>query len=86
MSPLSEDDANADAWDEAVPGALDILDSWDDDVPASLKNVNSRGSDPLQSPFEYVKQWVESWSTSSPEQVCANCHDIMPMARRFTVV
>lgn len=87
LSPLSENDARAEAWwDEAVPDALDILDSWDDDVPASLKHTESRDSDPLQSPFEYVRQWVESWSTSSPGQVCANCHDVMPMGRRFTVV
>ncbi len=85
LSPLSEDEA--DAWDDELPGALEMLDSWDDDVPAPLRNVDSRGSDPLQSPFEYVRQWVESWSTSiAPEPVCTHCHDLMPVGRRFTVM
>ena len=90
LSPLSEYTADADAWEEEVPGALKMLDALSDDVPAALQTKSSRcsgGSDPLQSPFEYVKQWVESWSTSTaPEPVCANCHDIIPLARRFTVL
>lgn len=66
---------------------MDNIDSWDDDtVPAPWNAVGERGSDPLQSPFEYVRQWVESWSTSvAPGAVCANCHDSEPLVRRFTL-
>ncbi|MCJ1277325.1 hypothetical protein MMC21_005137 [Puttea exsequens] len=82
LSSLSEIDAE----ETEIPAALDIIKSYSDDVPAPLKTVESRDSDPLQSPFEYVKQWVESWSTSvAPGAVCANCHDLMPVGRRFTL-
>ncbi|KAK4690655.1 hypothetical protein P7C71_g6186, partial [Lecanoromycetidae sp. Uapishka_2] len=43
LSPLSENDKDPDpdAWEDDVPGALDIINSWDDDVPASLKHTTS---------------------------------------------
>jgi len=86
-SPLSENDADADAWDDDVGGAMDNIDSWDDDTePAPWNAVGERGSDPLQSPFEHVRQWVESWSTSvAPGAVRANCHDSKPLVSRFTL-
>ena len=79
----------AEAWNPDEEAARDIVESWICDIPAPLKTTESQGSeDMLQaSPLEYVKAWVESWS-SEPRgtgMICARCHDKVGVERRVTV-
>ena len=76
----------AEAWNPDEEAARDIVESW---IPAPLKTTESQGSEEIlqASPLEYVKAWVESWS-SEPRAtgvVCATCHGKVGVGRRVTV-
>ncbi|KAL6717011.1 hypothetical protein ACLMJK_004925 [Lecanora helva] len=83
------------AWLANLPSPRENTDSWPSDLPASLQTIQSRSSgEPPKSPFEYVRSWVESWSTAAPRVLCENCHEVATVqqqplsplfARRFTM-
>ena len=77
------------AWNPDEEAAQDIIESWICDVPAPLKTMESQGSQEMAqaSPLEYVKAWVESWSSGAPGtgMICAKCHDNFTGERRVTV-
>jgi uncharacterized protein YerC len=98
LSPL--DEAPAEAWNKDLSVASDkaeeewnpdeettrdIIESWMCDVPAPLRMCESLSSDGQKSPLEYVRAWVESWSTIAPDRVCAKCRDTVDIPRRVTV-
>ena len=68
---------------DMVPPPLNLSDSWDYAIPAPLETIESRSSGSQQSPFEYVRSWVESWSTLAP--LCENCHGVAAVPKRFTI-
>lgn len=79
----------AEAWNPDEEAARDIVESWICDIPAPLKTTESQGSeDTLQaSPLEYVKAWVESWSSEprATGMICTTCHGKVTVERRVTV-
>ena len=79
----------AEAWNPDEEATRDIVESWICDIPAPLKTIYSQGSEEIvqTSPLEYVKAWVESWSSEPPGtgMVCARCHDKFVGERRVTV-
>jgi len=72
-----------------VPTPRRIVESWASDIPSPLKAVESRSSGEPKSPFEYVRSWVEGWSTAAPRVLCENCHEVavqpLTFPRRFTM-
>ncbi|KAK3176902.1 hypothetical protein OEA41_008228 [Lepraria neglecta] len=83
--PVALDEAEAEEWNPDEEATRDIIESWMCDVPAPLKTTESGSSDGQKSPLEYVKAWVESWSTVAPDRVCAKCQDTVVIPRRVTV-
>ena len=79
----------AEAWNPDEEATRDIVESWICDIPAPLKTIESHGSQEMvqASPLEYVKAWVESWSSGPPGtgMICARCQDKSAMERRVTV-
>ena len=77
------------AWNPDEEATRDIVDSWICDNPAPLKTIESQGSEEVvqASPLEYVKAWVESWSSEPPATgiICARCHDKFAVERRVTI-
>lgn len=86
VSPPSSNEAET--WLANIPTPREMIESWSSDIPTPLKSIESTSSGELKSPFEYVRTWVESWSTHAPEKLCENCHEIAVqplMPRRFTM-
>lgn len=79
----------AEPWNPDEEATQDIVESWICDIPAPLKTIESQGSEEMlqTSPLEYVKAWVESWSSEPPGtgMVCARCHDKFVGEKRVTV-
>ena len=79
----------AEAWNPDEEATRDIVESWVCDIPAPLKTIESQGSEEMvqASPLEYVKAWVESWSSEPPATgvICARFHDKYAMERRVTI-
>ena len=88
-APQQQDCAEADAeeelWNPDEEATRDIIESWICDVPAPLRTTESGSPDGYRTPEEYVRAWVESWSTVAPERMCAKCHDLVVAPRRLTV-
>ena len=99
VSPPSSHEAS-DYGLSRIPTSAELIEAWNADLQpftalagdAATKKIESRNSEvPTSpgSPFEYVKSWVESWSTNAPGVLCENCHEVtvQPLkARRFTMV
>lgn len=84
--PTSQDAEN---WLANIPSATEIIESWNSDISRPSKTSDSTSSETPASPFEYVRSWVESWSTNTPSVLCQNCHEVAiePLVpRRYTMV
>ena len=94
QSPQQQEEGNwkyneAEAWNPDEEASRDIIESWACDIPAPLKTAESQASEEMvqASPLEYVKAWVESWSSGPPgtNMICARCQDKVAVERRVTV-
>lgn len=85
ISPPSAHEAEN--WLASIPTSREIIESWSKaDVSAP---VESGSCSEMKAPMDYVRVWVESWSTNgAPGVLCENCHEVavQPLVpRRFTM-